>query len=158
MLLKNDRNLRAFLAERQKVPENQEHAVFLRGFWPLFLLILGLALASCGSSFICRGCVENAVPGHVDYHYQYFDGPYTRNVNADAGQILTMKYTATVEEGTLEMRVVSPSKQVVWQETFDTGANVSGSGGIDIQQSGRYQLVVEGHQTSGSFQIDWELN
>jgi hypothetical protein len=124
----------------------------------LLLLGLGLALASCGSQFICRGCVENSKPGHVEYRYDFFDGPFTRTVNADAGQNLTVDYSATVDEGTLDMRVLDPGGELVWQETFDTGSNATGSQGVRIQQSGRYQLVVEGHETRGSFQIDWQVN
>jgi hypothetical protein len=134
------------------------YQALLGGRWLLLLLGLGLALASCGSQFTCRGCVENATPGHVDYRYQFFNGPFTRRVKADAGQTLTVDYTATVDEGTLDMRVIDPGGELVWQETFDTGSNAIGSQGVRIQQSGRYQLVVEGHETRGSFRIDWQVN
>jgi hypothetical protein len=126
--------------------------------WQFLLLALGFALASCGSSFTCRGCVENTRPGHVDYRYNFFNGTLTRNANADAGQTLTLDYAVTVDEGTLDMRVVEPGGQAVWQETFDTGANIASSTQVDIQQSGRYQLIVEGHRTRGGFQIDWQVN
>jgi hypothetical protein len=140
------------------VEGTRKHQALLRGRWLFLLLGLGMALASCGSHFTCRGCVENVTPGHVDYRYQFFNGPFTRTVNANAGQTLTVDYTVTVDEGTLDMRVVNPGGEVVWQKTFDTGANVTSSQQASIQQSGRYQLVVEGHQTRGSFQIDWQVN
>jgi hypothetical protein len=130
----------------------------LRKRWLVLLVGLGIALVSCGSPFTCRGCVENVRPGHVDYRYNFFNGPFTRNVNANAGQTLTVDYTVTVDEGTLDVRVVNPGGEVVWQKTFDTGANVTSSQQVSIQQSGRYQLVVEGHQTRGSFQIDWQVS
>jgi hypothetical protein len=138
--------------------QNGRHLALLRGRWLLLLLGAGLALVSCGSRFTCRGCVENVRPGHVDYRYNFFNGPFTRNVNANAGQTLTVDYTVTVDKGTLDMRVLNPGGEVVWEKTFDTGANATSTQQVSIQQSGRYQLVVDGHQTSGSFQIDWQVN
>ncbi|MFN2169059.1 MAG: hypothetical protein ACK2U9_22735, partial [Anaerolineae bacterium] len=124
---------------------NRRHPALLYRGWLLLLLGLGLALVSCGSEFTCRGCVENVKPGHVLYRYHFFSGPFTRTVNASDGQTLKMDYAATVEQGTLDMRLVNPGGEAVWQETFDTGEDVASSTQIDIQQNGRYQLVVEGH-------------
>jgi methionine-rich copper-binding protein CopC len=117
---------------------------------------MALVIGGCG--FTCRGCVEHATPGHVDYRYHFFNGPFNRTVNASAGETLTVDYAAIVEEGTLDMRVVNPDGDAVWQETFDTGADVTSSTKVDIQQNGRYRLVVDGHDTRGSFQIDWQVN
>jgi hypothetical protein len=140
------------------VGDTRKHQA-LQGKRGLFLLFcLGLALVSCQPQFICRGCVENVSPGHVDYRYQYFDGPYTRTDNVKAGQTLTVDYTVSVEEGSLDIRILDPNMNVVWQQTFDTGANVTSSQQVSIQQSGRYQIVMDGHQTRGSFQIDWQVN
>jgi hypothetical protein len=136
----------------------RKHQALPRGLGLFLLVGLGLALVSCGSRFTCRGCVENVKPGHVSYRYNDFNGPFTRNVNANAGQTLTVDYTVTVDGGTLDIRVANPGGEAVWQKTFDTGANVTGSQQVSIQQSGRYQLVVDGHQARGSFQIDWQVN
>jgi hypothetical protein len=137
---------------------SRKHRALLGGRWLSLLLGLVLALASCGPQFTCRGCIENVKPGHVDYRYLYFNGPFIRNVNAKAGQTLTVDYTANVEEGSLDIRVVNPGGDVVWQKTFDTGANATSSQQVSIQQNGRYQIVVDGHQTRGSFHIDWQVN
>ena len=137
---------------------NHKHLALWGGRWLFLLLGLGFVLASCGSHFVCRGCVENVKPGHVSYRYNFFNGPFTRNVNANAGQTLTVDYTVAVDEGSLDLRVAGPGGETVWQKTFDTGANVTSSQQVSIQQSGRYQLVAEGHQTRGSFQIDWQVN
>jgi hypothetical protein len=136
----------------------RKHQAPLARRWLILLFCLGLTLVSCESQFTCRGCVENVTPGHVDYRYQYFDGPFTRTVNAKAGQTLTLDYSVTVDEGNLDIRAVDPRGEAVWQKTFDTGANVTSSQQVSIQQSGRYQLAVNGHQTRGSFQIDWQVN
>ncbi|MEJ2013482.1 MAG: hypothetical protein P8X64_14820 [Anaerolineales bacterium] len=137
---------------------NKRQRLLLNGGWVVLLLAMALALASWGSSYTCRGCAGPDVPGHVDKRFQYFNGPYTKKVSADAGQRLTMDYGATVEEGSLDMRVVNPDGQVVWQETYDAGADVNQTAHIDLQENGRYQLVVDGHQAKGNFQIDWQLN
>jgi len=137
---------------------SHKHPALPHRGWLLLLLGLGMALVIGGCGFTCRGCVEHATPGHVDYRYHFFNGPFNRTVNASAGETLTVDYAATVEEGTLDMRVVNPDGDAVWQETFDTGADVTSSTKVDIQQNGRYRLVVDGHDTRGSFQIDWQVN
>jgi hypothetical protein len=54
----------------------------------------------------------------------------------------------------------SSTQAATWsrQKTFDTGADVTSSQQVAIQQSGRYQLLVEGHQARGSFQRDWQVS
>lgn len=56
------------------------------------------------------------------------------------------------------MQIDNPSGKVVWQKTFNPNANVTNSTQIDIQQNGGYQIIVDGHQASGSFKIDWQVN
>jgi hypothetical protein len=140
------------------VEGTHKQPALLRKRWLVLLVGLGLALVSCGSGFTCRGCVENVKPRHVSYRYNFFNGPFTRNVNANAGQTLTLDYTVTVDGGTLDIRVVNPGEDVVWQKTFDTGADMTSSQQVSIQQNGRYQLVVDGHQARGSFEIEWQIN
>jgi hypothetical protein len=132
-------------------------ALFTR--WPLILLItLVLLLASCGATFVCKGCVKTVLPGHVTYRYRMFNGRLTRRVNADTGAVLIVDYGAEVEEGTLDMRILNPDDEPVWEETFDQGEDVASSVQVEMGQQGRYKLIVEGHQTRGRFEIEWEVN
>jgi hypothetical protein len=129
------------------------------GRW--LVLVMGLALivlVGCGRGFRCRGCVENSVPGHLDYRYQSLNGTITRRVNAKAGVILTVDYQATVETGTLAMRVLDPDGKVVWEQTFAEGEDVASSVDVDLAQQGRYELVVEAQQTRGAFELDWHVS
>jgi hypothetical protein len=123
------------------------------------ILLIGLVLlVSCGTTTICKGCVKTVLPGHVVYRYRLFNGRLTRRVNADAGAILTVDYGASVEEGTLDMRILNPGGELVWEETFDPGEDVDSSVQVEMGQEGRYELIVEGHQSRGRFEIDWEVN
>jgi hypothetical protein len=137
---------------------NGKHFKYVYVFLPSLLVGLVLLLTSCSSQFVCRGCVENVHPGHVNYSFQYFDGPFTRSVSATAGQTLTLDYSTIVNAGNLEIQIDNPAGTVVWQKTFNPSANVTNSTQIDIQQNGGYQIIVDGHQASGSFQIDWQVN
>lgn len=137
---------------------NGKHFKLVYVLLPFLLVILMFLLSSCGSTYVCRGCSENVHPGHVNYSYQYFDGPFTRSVSATVGQTLTLNYSATVNGGNLEIQIDDPAGKVVWQKTFNPNAIVTNSIQIDIQQNGGYQIIVDGHQASGSFQIDWQVN
>jgi hypothetical protein len=137
---------------------NGKHFKYVYVILPFLLVGLVLLLTSCGSTYVCRGCSENVHPGNVNYSFQYFDGLFTRSVSATAGQTLTLNYSATVNGGNLEMQIDNPSGKVVWQKTFNPNANVTNSTQIDIQQNGGYQIIVDGHQASGSFKIDWQVN
>ena len=137
---------------------NGKHFKYVSVLLPFLLVGLMLLLSSCGSQLVCRGCVENVYPGHVNYSFQYFDGPFTRSVSATAGQTLTLNYSAIVDGGNLEMQIIDPAGTVVWQKTINPTANVTNSTQIDIQQNGGYQIIVDGHQARGSFQIDWQVN
>jgi hypothetical protein len=141
-----------------KAEGNGKHFKFVYILLPFLLLGLMLLLSGCSSQFVCRGCVENVHPGDVNYSFQYFDGPFTRSVSATTGQTLTLNYSAKVDQGNLEMQIDKPDGTVVWQETFNPTANETNSTQIDIQQNGGYQIIVDGHQASGSFHIDWQVN
>jgi hypothetical protein len=130
----------------------------LRGRWLILVISLGLVLIGCGGGFTCKGCVETARPGYLNYRYQSFNGSITKQVNADAGVILTVNYQATVETGTLAMRVLNPEGEAVWEQTFDVGEDVANSVQVDMGRQGRYKLIVEGHQTRGAFEVDWQVN
>jgi hypothetical protein len=137
---------------------NGKHFKLVYVLLPFLLVGFMLLLSSCSAEYVCRGCVENVHPGHAKYSFQYFDGPFTRSVSAKNGQTLTLDYSANVDAGNLEMQIDNPAGTVVWQETFNTSANVTNSTQIDIQQNGGYKIIVDGHQASGSFQIDWQVN
>jgi hypothetical protein len=129
------------------------------GRW--LVLVIGLALivlVGCGGGFTCRGCVENSVPGHLTYRYQYLNGTITRRVNTNEGGILTVDYQATVETGTLTMRVLDPDGKAVWEQTFNAGEDAASSVEVDLAQGGRYQLVVEAQETRGAFELDWQVS
>ena len=141
-----------------KVSGTGNHFKLLYGLLPFLLVGLMLLLSSCSSGYTCRGCAGNNVPGHVNQSFQYFDGPLTKSVSVTAGQTLTLNYSATVDAGSLDMQIDNPDGTAVWQETFDAGANVTNSTQVNIQQTGKYKIIVDGHQASGSFKIDWQVN
>jgi hypothetical protein len=96
-----------------------------------------------------------SLPGHVSYSYSTFTGTLQDTFDVDEGQTINLDYEATVERGTLILLVEDPQGEPVWQVelTDDDSDSVE----IMAPESGRYVARIEGQDTGGSFDLQWEV-
>jgi hypothetical protein len=122
----------------------------------LFLIALLLGLAACeGASGLRVSWMETSRPGSVQVTYNSFTGREAETIRADAGDPIIVDYEATVEKGTLQMRLEGPNETELWSETFQ--ADADGQITRQAPQDGRYRLIVHGEETRGGYELIWGI-
>lgn len=122
----------------------------------LVILLLALALVGCsGRSSLRRGWVETSGLSHLDIRYNYFEGVERRSFRAAEGQDINLEADLQVEEGALTVRLLDPSGELIWEESYTEDAEFSLA--VEAERTGRYKLQVEGESAEGGFEMDWEV-
>jgi hypothetical protein len=121
----------------------------------LLAVLLSALLAGCGQTTVEIGLKETQQPGHWQASYLTFSGTKTDTVEGSAGKTLVLNYHAVVEKGTLEIRVENASKNVLWEASIQE--DVDETVQLLMYQDGRYDIIVHGLDTGGSFDLTWQL-
>jgi len=118
------------------------------------LLAFGL-LSGCKQSSVAIGWVASQRPGHWEASYTTFTGSKIASVPTDAGEALTLEYTAEVDKGSLIIEVQDPDDEVLWDVTLrENAAEIIE---LRLDQDGRHAIVVRGDDAGGSFVLSWEV-
>ena len=75
---------------------------------------------------------------------------------AEDGQTITLDYDVTVKKGTLVLAIVGPDGESLWEEPLHE--NGSGTVTLTASEQGIYTIHIEGEDTSGSFDLSWNLS
>ncbi len=126
---------------------------FLR--WVLPLVLLGILLTACGHSSVALAMRESHILNQWKASYTSFTGVKTHSLRADAGQILMVNYDVQVDKGKLRLQVENADGEMVWEEAMQTGK--SGTASVNLDQTGRYTIFIQGDRTSGSWAVNWDL-
>jgi hypothetical protein len=120
------------------------------------MLISGL-LIGCGGRYssLKVGWVGSNTPGKYAYQYKRFSGIERKTFRADAGEAFALDYEVDVDEGTLALRLVSPDGETRWEQVFEE--DIDESIMVTLEQDGRYRIEIEGNDTKGSFDLEWEI-
>ncbi|MDD5703591.1 MAG: hypothetical protein PHU23_16280 [Dehalococcoidales bacterium] len=116
------------------------------------LILLSLALISC--SQIRIGYIGTNIGNEISGSYKYFNGTQTRVINTDAGDIIEIHYTSEVKKGGLSLTVVDSSPKTVANLESNTSGNIE----IQAAQDKKYELIIQGSGTEGSFKVSWEIS
>jgi hypothetical protein len=101
------------------------------------------------------GASGSLKPGHMTYHYRTFNGLAREKTNATAGETITVDYKLHATKGSLAAEVVDPVGNVVWSVTAPQNQDRTGTQLIPVSTTGKYQVVVLGLDTGGSFDLTW---
>jgi len=101
------------------------------------------------------GWVEFSNLNSIKCSYTTFTGIEKRGVWVKAHQCILLSYKVTVSSGNLQIRIESPSGIILWQNLFES--DESGVVNIKANQSGWYEVFIEGENTRGSFDIRWKV-
>jgi hypothetical protein len=125
-------------------------AVFL-----LSVMLLGGLLIACQADRVAIGMNETNLPGQWQATYTTFSGTKVDTFRADAGQTLILDYETEVEKGSLTVQVEDPDEEVLWETAFDEGG--ADTVRVDLNQDGRYAIVLIGEDADGSWDLEWEI-
>ncbi len=118
----------------------------------VFLMILVL-LSACSRKL---SWVSTNYGNQFNASYQLFDGKQLDFIKIEAGETLTLDFDVVVNEGALTLQLVDQDQNIVWAETFT--ASAKGDAAYTAEVGGRYTLAAVGDDTSGGFEIIWEIS
>ena len=116
------------------------------------ILITVALLTSCTRQI---GWVGLNYGNTFDFSYQFFDGKETERIEMAAGDTFRLSYDIEVNDGALNLELIDPDRDVVWQMTFLEDVN-------DViefipETGGRYTLNVIGDGTNGGVELRWKI-
>jgi len=116
------------------------------------ILITVALLTSCTRQI---GWVGLNYGNTFDFSYQFFDGKETERIEMAAGDTFRLSYDIEVNDGALNLELIDPDRDVVWQMTFREDVN-------DVfefipETGGRYTLNVIGDGTNGGVELRWKI-
>ncbi len=139
-----------------------------RGRWALLgaVTVVILALVGVGVWFVATRGFENGPnqfvsasgslkPGHMTYHYGTFNGLARERTEVTAGQSIALDYTLHATKGSLAAEVVDPDGNIVWNLSVPQNQDRNGTATIPVTTTGKYQVVLIGLSTGGSFDVSW---
>ena len=120
----------------------------------LLTLLPIILLTSCSKTQV--GWVGNNYGNTFNASYILFDGQERERIQLDAGDVFTLSYNLSVEDGALSLQITDPDKAVIWEETFLE--DDEGDFSFTPQGSGRYILTITGDQAEGGFDLTWDVS
>ena len=124
-----------------------------RAIW-VSLLTAAFLLSSC---VVKNGTTVNwssSVASHrYTAHYAYYNGTTSVPISIHESQV-TFDYQATVDKGSLSIKLSDPGGHQVWETTLPHSG--AGTKTVPISRFGSYSLRVDGQQTGGAFDITWQ--
>ena len=120
----------------------------------LLTLLPIILLTSCSKTQV--GWVGNNYGNTFNASYILFDGQERERIQLDAGDVFTLSYNLSVEDGALSLQITDPDKAVIWEETFLE--DDEGDFSFTPQGSGGYILTITGDQAEGGFDLTWDVS
>lgn len=117
----------------------------------VMLIIFLLLMTGCTKRL---GYTGTNIPGHIKASYMLYSGSEKSAViQASTGQTIYFAYSSKVEKGALTMTVIDEQGR----ELVNLPAGKPGVKELDIQNNGKYFVVVRAEAAKGFFDIYWEV-
>jgi hypothetical protein len=121
------------------------------------LMVLAFVLsARNGLATVEAGMTDSSLPGYLSFDYARFQGVKAARFHLAPGERVTLYYDVKIERGELVVFLRDPNQLIVWENTFreDAAETIT----FKPQLPGTYQLLIEGKNTRGGFDIQWNVN
>ena len=126
----------------------------LLGLTMAFALLLSGCNSNDSVSSDAHVGIQIGQNGRIAKLYDTFDGIEIRSLELEGGQRIHFDYNATVEKGRLTFKLLDPTGAAIWQRRLSESA--SGTEEIVGESPGRYEIIIHGQGTVGSFDITWD--
>lgn len=118
------------------------------------LMLLALVLsARSGLSSVETGLTDSSLPGYLSFNYARFQGVKKARIWMDRKEVVKLYYNVEVVAGKLIVLLKDPSDRIIWEKTFS--ADAADTVTLKPERPGNYQLLIEGKNTGGGFDIQW---
>ena len=158
-------------ARSRRDPADRPRSGMSRGRWVILSAVafIILALVGAGVWFVATrgfehgpnqfaGASGSLKPGHMTYHYDTFNGLAREYTNASTGQTITVDFALHATKGSLAAEVLDPAGNVVWNMSAPADQDQNGTKTIPVTLTGKYQVVLIGLGTGGSFDVSWSAH
>lgn len=102
------------------------------------------------------GMTDSSLPGYLSLNYNRFQGMKTARFRVKPGEWVKLFCDVRIENGELAVLLRDPRQEVVWEKIFSADAAERIT--FSPQLPGTYQLVIEGKNTRGGFDIQWIID
>jgi hypothetical protein len=143
----------------EAVPHRNRLVFFIRRIHMRKRFLITVIVLLVLSTMVFTGCtrkliwMENSGKDHIRASYKLFSGTEKKGIRVDQGDTLVIDFESEVGKGALTLTIEDPEGNSV----FSMESGEEGSGKIVIDQTGKYALVIDGDETSGSFDINWSI-
>jgi hypothetical protein len=130
----------------------ESYALFLSAL----MLIAFLLSARNSLATVEAGMRDSSLPGYLSFDYARFQGMKAAHFQMASGERVTLFYDVKIEHGELAVFLKDPNQLTVWENTFreDAAETIT----FKPQLAGTYHLLIEGKNTRGGFDIQWNVN
>ena len=125
-------------------------------FIVLSVVILSVLLSACDLSQIRIGWAGSSSLNRMAYKYTRFSGMETKQLSLKEGDHLELEYELEVEKGLLKLSLYDPDTNLILEKTFSE--NTAGEERFMAPSDGKYQILLEGRDAGGSFDIGVHVN
>ncbi|MEJ2708170.1 MAG: hypothetical protein P8074_11200 [Anaerolineales bacterium] len=120
------------------------------------MLVAFLLSAWGGLSTVESGMTDSSLPGYLSFNYNKFRGVKKAKIHFDRGDEIRLYYNLKIKDGYLVVFVKDPQNRIMWQKTFK--ADATDTINLRSKRPGNYQLIIEGNNTGGGFDIQWNFD
>jgi hypothetical protein len=121
----------------------------------LWILLIAVSLAACGIAAKRLGWTCMNSLNELDCKYQLFTGQEVEGISLKKGESLEITADVQVEDGELMVNIQNPDGDFIWDPDFP--GTSSDTFKFQAAEGGLYRLIVEGIETRGSFNINWQV-
>jgi len=119
----------------------------------LALVLLTLTVfTGCDSNIQLMSMGSNA-GNKINYSYKLFTGTHTKSIKVEKGKTIVIDYSSEVKKGELDLKIFDPDENVV----LELETNKTGTEELIAEKDGKYELIITGSKTNGSFNVKWNI-
>lgn len=121
--------------------------------------VFSVLISSCNLSQVKFGEVRmmygDNEDGHIAYTTSTFSGIERGIALAEEGQTISFDYQASLDRGSLLIEWQTPAGEVLWHKNLTE--NGSGSDQLQAESPGEYNLIIQGRNAAGDFDVSWQV-
>lgn len=125
----------------------------MKTIYILILVLCLILLSGCGPQEVTPEVETdgNATTYHYWNNYDYLNGSKTFQVEASAGETLHVVLDSVVNQGSVEVKVISPKNKTLWKTKLVASGTQEAD--VPVEVEGEYSVIVRAKATSGRYDV-----